>query len=131
MGQKTVLVIEDAPPWQELHKRVMRAAGFTVYVTGTCTDGVILAGLLKPDCIVSDFHLPDGDAVSVCAALNQWGNTKNIPIIIFSSDPGAEAEATAGCDGAPFMLKGWEQLSQLPAIINKLLERRKQDRPQL
>lgn len=130
MGQKVVLVIEDSLTWQELHKRVLRAAGFAVHVAGTCADGEKLETQLMPDCIILDFHLPDGDAMSVCAVLRQRENTKDIPVIIFSSDPGVEAETTAGCGGAPFMLKGWEQLSQLPVTIRELLERKKQDCPQ-
>lgn len=124
MGQKAVLVIEDSPTWQELHKRVIRSAGFSVHVSGTCTDGVRLADLLRPDCIILDFHLPDGDAVSVCAALRQRETTKDIPVILFSSDPDAEAEAAASCGGAPFMLKGWEQLAKLPTTIEELLEKK-------
>ncbi|HAN03959.1 MAG TPA: hypothetical protein DCQ25_01630 [Elusimicrobia bacterium] len=131
MEQKAVLVIEDSPAWQELHKRVMRAAGFSVHVSGTCTDGVRLAGLLRPDCIILDFHLPDGDAGSVCAELRQCETTKDIPVILFSSDPDAEIEAAASCGGASFMLKGWEQLSQLPTTIDRLLGSKKRDCPQL
>jgi|SRR3989338_653368 len=121
MTQKTILVIEDETTWQKLYKRALSEAGFQVHIAAACMDGIKLAKSLKPDCIVSDFHLPDGDAVSVCSAIHSDESIKRTPIIICSSDPEAEIAAFAECKAADFKLKGVSALMELPATIERLL----------
>jgi len=122
MKQKTILVIEDETIWHKLYKRVISEAGFQVHIAATCADGIKLAKSLKPDCILLDFHLPDGDAVSVCSAIQSDESIKGTPVIICSSDPGAEDAAYTQCKAAHFMLKGSNALMDLPAAIERLLD---------
>ena len=121
MKGRTILVIEDETAWQKLYKRVLSEAGFQVHIAAACMDGIKLAKSLKPACIVSDFHLPDGDAVSVCSAIQSDESIKGTLIIICSSDPGAETTAFTRCRVAYFKLKGFSTLMELPAIIERLL----------
>jgi len=121
MEQQCILVIEDDLAWQKLIRRYLDGAGYSVHIVGTCAEGVKLAELHKPDCIISDFHLPDGDAVSICSAIRSNENTKTPSIIIFSSDPGVEATAYKECQAASFMLKGGGALAELPAAISNML----------
>ncbi len=121
MKGKTILVIEDETTWQKLYKRVLIEAGFQVHIAAACMDGIKLAKSLKPACIVLDFHLPDGDAVSVCSAIQSDESIKGTPIIICSSDPGAETNDFTQCRVACFKLKGLSTLMELPAIIERLL----------
>ncbi|HBA60508.1 MAG TPA: hypothetical protein DCZ92_06770 [Elusimicrobia bacterium] len=121
MTQKTILVIEDETIWHKLYKKILSETGFHVHIAATCGDGIRLAKSLKPDCIVLDFHLPDGDAVAVCSAIQADESIKGIPVIICSSDTGAEEAAYTQCKAAHFMLKGLAALVQLPGIIGKLL----------
>ena len=121
MTQQSILVIEDDLPWQRLIKRYLDGAGYRVHIAGTCAEGIKLAELHKPDCIISDFHLPDGDDVSICSAIRSNENIKTPPIIIFSSDPGAEIIAYEECQAVNFMIKGAENLEVLPAAISNIL----------
>jgi CheY-like chemotaxis protein len=127
MAQQSILVIEDEILWHRLLKRLLRDAGYNVYIAATCAEGVKLAELYRPDCVLSDFHLTDGDAVSVCLAIRSSENIKKTPIIIFSSDPGAESAACTQCQANAFVLKGEETVAELPAVIKKIL--RLGDRP--
>lgn len=121
MAQKTILIIEDETVWHNLLRRILDGAGYNIYIAASCADGVKLAELYKPDCILSDFHLPDGDAVCICSAIKANKKLKNIPIIIFSSDPGVEITAYEQCRANTFILKGLEALEALPVIIEKTL----------
>lgn len=121
MAQKTVLIIEDDTGWYNLLRQVLDAAGYIVYIAANCADGVKLAELYKPDCILSDFHLPDGDAVCICSAIKANKNLKRIPIIIFSSNPCVENIAYEQCRANTFLAKGLPALEALPVIIEKLL----------
>lgn len=129
MEQRTILVVEDAVSWQKLHKRILQAAGFTVHIAANCADGIDRARVLRPDCIVLDYHLPDGNAVSVCSVINTDASTMGIPVILFSSDPEAEEVSRAQCGASLFMLKGWEALRALPGVIEGLLTAKKIRRP--
>lgn len=119
--QQTILIIEDDTAWHNLLRRVLCGAGYNVQIAADCADGIKLAELHKPDCILSDFHLPDGDAVCICSAIKANKNLKKIPIIIFSSDPGVEIIAYKQCRANTFIVKGPAELYELPATIEKIL----------
>lgn len=121
MAQKTILIIEDETSWHNLLRRILGGAGYNVHIAANCADGVKLAELHKPDCILSDFHLPDGDAVCICSAIKANKNLKKIPIIIFSSDPCVEIIAYEQCRANTFLLKGLASLEALPVTIEKIL----------
>ena len=121
VAQQTILVIEDEITWRELLGRILGEAGYDVHVAATCAEGVKLADLHKPDCIISDFHLSDGDAISVCTAVKSNESIKKTPIIIFSSDPEAETAALCGSRADNFVLKGPEAWAELPAAIERIL----------
>lgn len=121
MENRSILIIDDDLIWHNLIGRFLAGTGYKVYAAATCANGIKQAALHKPDCIVLDFHLTDGDAVSVCSALKSDAATKNIPVIIFSSDPAAEVTAYAQCRADNFLLKGEGSLDKLPAAIKRLL----------
>ena len=121
MAQRSVLVVDDDETWRKLMMRFLDGAGYRIYTAATCAEGVKLAELHKPDCILLDFHLTDGDAVSMCAALRADQNIKPPPVIIVSSDPEAELAAYAECRAVSFVLKGSKALGKLSVIIEKIL----------
>lgn len=122
MPGRTILVIDDEGMWHKLLKRFLGDAGYCVYAAATCADGIRLAEFHKPDCIVLDFHLADGDALSVCAGLREIEDVSEIPVIIFSSDPAVEIEAYSQCRAKSFVLKGCpESLLELRKSIGEVL----------
>lgn len=121
MARRSILIIDDEIIWHKLLIRFLGGAGYNVYAAATCAEGVKLAELHKPDCIVLDFHLADGDAVSVCSALRASGNIAPPPVIIFSSDPEAEITAYAQCRADNFILKGPSALPALTRAIARAL----------
>lgn len=122
MAQRTILVIEDDMTWHKLFSRMLGGAGYKVLIVATCADGIKLAALHKPDCILLDFHLPDGDAISVCSAIRSDKSTEKTSVIIFSSDPGAEEAAYTRCKAVKFVFKGHGALlEELRIAIDEIL----------
>jgi CheY-like chemotaxis protein len=121
MSGQSILVIDDEIIWHRLLKRLLGGLGYDVYAAVTCADGVKLAELHKPDCILLDFHLTDGNAVSVCSALKANKNVRKAPVIVFSSDPEAEKTAYAECKAVYFLLKGTRLVTDLPIVIGSVL----------
>ena len=121
MCKRSILIIDDEVIWHKLLKRLLGGMGYTVYAAISGSDGLKLAETYKPDCILLDFHLTEGDAVSVCSALKANSVVKNIPVIIFSSDATVEITAYAECKAAGFVLKGPRWLMGLSIALEQTL----------
>lgn len=107
--------------WHRLLKRLFGEMDFDIHAAASFQDGVLLAEKHKPDCILLDFHLKDGDAVDVCAALKNGAERPRFPVIVVSSDPTAEITAYAECKAEYFVLKGSHTMMELPRIVGEVL----------
>ncbi|MBE2260193.1 MAG: response regulator, partial [Rhodobacteraceae bacterium] len=58
-----VIVIEDEPKIRRFIRMSLEAEGCQVYETDSIQRGLIEAGTRKPDMVVLDLGLPDGDGV--------------------------------------------------------------------
>lgn len=121
MGKRTILVIDDDLFWHRLLMRLFDGTKYDVRAAASCEDGVRMAEQHRPDCILLDFHLKDGDAVDVCAALKNGGERPKFPVIVVSSDPDAEITAYAECRADYFVLKGSHAVMELPRIVGAVL----------
>jgi two-component system, OmpR family, response regulator len=66
----TILVVEDEPAISELIAAVLRYEGFEVITAMTGNDGVRATRAQRPDLILLDVMLPDGDGFRVQERLN-------------------------------------------------------------
>lgn len=121
MPKLQILVVDDDLFWHRLLKRLFAGPEYDVHSAASCAEGVRLAEKHKPDCILLDFHLKDGDAVDVCTALKNGAERPKFPVIVVSSDPGAETTAYAECKADYFVLKGSHTMLELPKIVSKVL----------
>ncbi len=121
MVKRKILVIDDDSFWLRLLARILGSADYDVHTAASCEDGVRMAENHEPDCILLDFHQKDGDAVAVCSALRNCGKSSKCPVIVVSSDPGAERTAYTECQADYFVLKGSHSMLELPNKIRELL----------
>jgi DNA-binding NarL/FixJ family response regulator len=61
----------------EVEPRMMVAGS-----VGTVADAEAACRRLEPDVLVSDYHMPDGDGLTLCARLNEAGGP---PVVLFSA----------------------------------------------
>ena len=80
--QPTVLMIEDEPQIRRFVRASMEAEGWLVFETDSKKRGVIEAGTRKPDLIILDLGLPDGDGVDLIGDVRSWSS---VPIIVLSA----------------------------------------------
>lgn len=123
MIHPSVLVIDDDKSWRNLLSRLLAASKYKVYSAATCAAGINMAENLRPDCIVLDFHLTDGNAADVCLRVRSHKDIKNTPILILSSDPDAEKSACGICRADKFILKT-RPLSKIRRSVENLLDAR-------
>jgi two-component system OmpR family response regulator len=104
-----VMLVEDDADLLELYGNAMRDAGLLVDEVVTVAEAIALAERLRPDIVVLDRRLPDGDGWDVARALKASASEtmRRVPIIAFTSHKeraDVEGALVAGCDA--FLEKG-------------------------
>ena len=77
-----VLIVEDDPGIRRFVRQALEADGHQVFETDTVKRGLIEAGTRKPDLIVLDLGLPDGDGITLIRDVRGWSS---MPIIVLSA----------------------------------------------
>ncbi len=83
-----VLLIEDDPVAQALVTRRLVAASYRVAVESDGGAGIFRARSDSPALVISDLHMPLAPGELVILALRMDPQTKSIPILVLSADPG-------------------------------------------
>lgn len=82
MNETRILIIEDEDDIRRFVRLTLTAEGFDVFEAGTLQRGLIEAGTRRPDALVLDLGLPDGDGVRLIRDLRTWSS---MPIIVLSA----------------------------------------------
>ncbi len=77
-----VLLVEDEPQIRRFVRAALEEEGWNVFEAINMQRGLIEAGTRKPNLIILDLGLPDGDGVDFILDLRQWSM---IPIIVLSA----------------------------------------------
>jgi two-component system KDP operon response regulator KdpE len=90
----TALVLEDEREIRHFVCSALRAEGWQVFETETVRQGLIDAGTRRPDLVIADLGLPDGDGVDFIRGLRAWSQ---VPVIVLSART-QESEKVAALD---------------------------------
>jgi len=82
MSTPVVVIIEDEPQIRRFVRSALEAEGWQVFEADTATKGLSEAGTRKPDLLVLDLGLPDGDGLDVIRDVRGWSG---VPIIVLSA----------------------------------------------
>lgn len=89
-----ILIVEDEADIRRFVRLTLESEGHTVHEAATLQRGLIEAGTRRPDLVVLDLGLPDGDGVDLIRDLRTWST---MPIIVLSARS-AEASKIAALD---------------------------------
>jgi len=118
-----ILVVDDTHAWNKLVGWHLKTCGYNVDSASSCEEALVKLRRSRPDCILMDFNLPDGTAVSLCAAMRLEAKLPLPPIIIISADPDAEISTYKDCLAQRFILKDKSIFDLLPAQISEAIEK--------
>ncbi|MDE2357471.1 MAG: response regulator transcription factor [Alphaproteobacteria bacterium] len=86
-SRKTLLIVDDDADLRELLTEQLETTGeFRVEVAASAHEGAAVAARVRPDLVLLDVDLPDGDGRQVCAALRASG--LGAPIIMLTAADG-------------------------------------------
>ncbi len=95
---RTAVLIEDEPQIRRFVRSALEEQRWQVFEASTVAKGLVECGTRRPDLVVLDLGLPDGDGVALIRDLRAWSC---VPVIVLSarSDEHRKIEALdAGAD---------------------------------
>lgn len=82
MSAPVAILIEDEPQIRRFVRAALEAEGWVVHEADTAKRGLLDAGTRKPDLLVVDLGLPDGDGLDLIRDVRGWSN---VPIVVLSA----------------------------------------------
>jgi two-component system KDP operon response regulator KdpE len=120
MPSHTAVVIEDEPQIRRFVRGALETEGWQVHEAGTLREGLTAAGTRRPDLLVLDLGLPDGDGVSLILDVRRWSA---VPIIVLSARSSEADKITALDAGADDYLTKPFGAGELLARVRATLRR--------
>ena len=115
-----VLIVEDEHAIRRFLRTALEADSLRVYEAETLQRGLLEAATRKPDLIILDLGLPDGDGIDFIRDLRQWSA---IPVIVLSARS-EESDKIAALDaGADDYLSKPFGIGELQARLRVALRR--------
>lgn len=122
-----LLIVEDDLVDRMACRRALAAEGehaFEVYEADTGQDGLALAALRRPDCILLDYHLPDLTGLEFLTLLAGDAGLASIPVMMLTGADRATVAAESMRRGArDYLVKDAERryLGLLPTAVLRML----------
>jgi two-component system KDP operon response regulator KdpE len=115
-----ILIVEDEKEIRRFVRTALEGEGLRVFESDTLQRGLIEAGTRKPDLIILDLGLPDGDGLDYIRDLRHWSS---IPVIVLSARTSEEDKIAALDAGADDFLTKPFGVGELLARVRVALRR--------
>lgn len=114
----TVLIIEDEKEIRRFLRTTLERGSMRVYEADTLKRGLIEAATRKPDLVILDLGLPDGDGQTFIRDFRQWSQ---IPVIVLSARNNEQDKIAALDAGADDYLSKPFSMGELQARLRVAL----------
>jgi CheY-like chemotaxis protein len=85
MSEKTILVADDESHILNVVSLKLRNAGFRVITAADGREALDVAGLERPDLLITDYHMPHLSGLELCRRMRQQESTRDIPAIMLTA----------------------------------------------
>ncbi len=119
---KHCLVVDDSSSIRKVARRILEDLDFRTSEAETRKDALDACRADMPDCVVVDWHMPDGDAISFLSKLRALpgGNRPTVMYLTSENDPVQVARALrSGADA--HMMKPFDRDSFLRPFVEASL----------
>ena len=117
---RRVLVVDDEADFLAIYERLLGRQGYEVITAKSRAAGLaVVRGEHRPDLVISDLRLPDGDGLDVVRAAR--GTADPPPVIVITGYPSEETRRAATAAGATaFFAKPFAAAMLLAAVRSSL-----------
>ncbi len=115
---KTILMVDDSASLRQVVSIALRGAGYNIIEACDGQDGLNkLKGGDKVNLIISDVNMPNMDGISMVKEVKKMPNYKFIPIIMLTTESGADKKQAGQAAGAKaWMVKPFKPAEMLSAV---------------
>nr|WP_202622895.1 MULTISPECIES: two-component system response regulator KdpE [Cronobacter] len=114
------MIVEDEKEIRRFLRTALESEGLRVYDAETLQRGLIEAATRKPDLVILDLGLPDGDGIDFIRDYRQWSQT---PVIVLSARSDEQDKIAALDAGADDFLAKPFGIGELQARLRVALRR--------
>jgi signal transduction histidine kinase len=122
-----VLIVEDSPEDRETYRRLLTRAGgaeYTFAETDSGDEGVRLCRARRPDCVLLDYRLPDGDGLELLPELAAAHADGPVPVIMLTGQGDEAVAVQAMKRGAlDYLVKGRMTATHLAGAVQNAVEK--------
>ena len=128
-----ILIVDDDPDLVFVSARIIKSAGYEVLTASTAGQCMEIVKNNRPDLILLDVILPDGDGQTLCGQIKADPALKNIFVVLIS---GTKTDSTEQADGLEVGADGYiarpisnrELLARVNAMVRIIRAERERDR---
>lgn len=113
---------DDDKVWRSNLTRFFSHFGYEVTAAASCAEAKAAVLRERPDCVLLDFHMEDGDGGRLCLDLRATAAVRRTPVVMVSADPAEEMNAYTAYKADGFILKGCP-LDKIRAVAESVLRR--------
>ena len=129
MARNRILIVDDDPAIRFGLRDFLETRGYRVEEAATAAEAEQLFRSASPDVVVSDYRLPDGDALQLLPRLRAIAD--QVPIILLTAHGSVELAVQAMKEGAEHFLTKPVTLPALLLVVERSLEAQRNRQQQL
>jgi DNA-binding response OmpR family regulator len=130
VSQADILIVDDDPGMRQALQIRLKANGYDVHCAANGAGAISEARKHRPDLIVLDLGIPDGDGFVVLDKLKTNYNLSSVPVIVLSGrDRSANEERVLNAGARAFLQKPVEN-DEFLAVVRQTLDDKHQ-KPQV
>jgi two-component system chemotaxis response regulator CheY len=116
-----ILAIDDSPTMRGLVAAALEPSGFEIHLAEDGVEGLERLGLVDPHLVITDVNMPRLDGFGVIEGVRRHANYTSIPILVLTTEQGADLKARARQAGATgWIVKPFDD-ARLVDTINRVL----------
>lgn len=119
---RRILVVDDDSGQSQALSYRLSQQGFRVDTAATVQEGRDLAQRARPDLVLLDVSLPDGNGLDLCRELNDGPTTSSLPVILLSGIDEPEMVRRARSSGCRFFLRKPYDPNALLVLVKNAIE---------